>query len=293
MRKGNLMRPKFLGRFYYLTLTLLLASSLLVGQEPFNIPMVDQPKISVVDYTKSFYGQTVEKDASQLENGVSTFSHATLGIFANSQDVSNSLATNVSLSVIQYRLGIYSYTKEGTTDTVRIYLPFVILSKYDSARITSLDDLTSFGGSPLTFRLMPSYSWTVGLDNTFTVGHVSDVRAFVYRDSANGDFHTDFSYYGSLGVKYTGRGEVRDESGQSYQGNWSLSLLAYATSLNNKIRDLMVKDPGKASVGLEGLFKFLASESKLTRFNIYASVKYDMNANPNGSPWSFKFTIGS
>jgi len=268
-----------------------------VAQEPFNIPMVGQPKVSVIDYTRSFFGQTVEREANQLQGGASTFSHAAVGLFANGQDVSNSLAANISLNVIQYRLGIYSYAKSGTTDTVRVYLPLMILSKlstnYDSSRISTLEDLSSFSGSPFTFRIMPSYSWTVGLDNSFTVGHVSDMRGFIYRDSTDKDFRISFSYYGSIGAKYMGRGEVRDEDGQSYQGNWSVSLLVYTLILDNKIRDLMVSEPGRASWGLEGMFKFMTSESKLTRFNIYASVKYDANPSRNGSPWSFKFTVGS
>ena len=168
-----------------------------------------------------------------------------------------------------------------------------ISAKYDSTRLTTFNDITSFDGAPFTIRLMPAVTWQAGLENTFSVGHVSDLRAFVYSEGAGDGLKTSFGYYCSLGLKYAGRGEVRDESGLSYQGTWSVSLLASAFFTNSTAKAVLLNNPDDLLGACELLFKFIASEAKFTRLNVYVSLQRQWARTKLSSPWMIKFTLGS
>jgi hypothetical protein len=278
-------------------------SEMLYGQEPFSIPTVDAPKMKVIDYRTTFFGQQTEKAApGGDESNLSTFSKGSLGILSNGDDFGGSITPNISLDIIQYRLGIYSYESRPAeagrvAEITRVYLPLMLLSKfsvkYDSTRLTTFDDVTSYAGGPFTIRLMPAYSFPIGLDNTFSIGHISDLRAITYREQTGDKLKTQLGYYCSFGVKYAGRGEVRDESGQSYQGRWSISLLGSAFFTNSTTKAILLNNPNDVVGGLEIVFKFIVSETKLTKFNIYASLQRQLANTKLSSPWTFKFTLGN
>jgi len=284
--------------------SMLCLSENLMAQEPFNVPMVDPPgSYKFIDYEHSTAGEIKykSKQTSDIKNNVSSFTQASVGFLA-SGDLSSTITPSLNLNVIQYRLGIY--TRYDTTDkanakidTARVYLPFAILSKistkYDTTLLTTIDDITSFGGSPLTVRLMPNYSFRVGEENSITVGHISDMRALVYHDKILNQLITKFGYYASVGLKFGGLGEVRDEAGQTYLGSWSISALAYTFLTDHNSKMILFGDPNAPVNGFEFIFKFVASKSELTRFNIFASIQRE-NVGPNlPSPWIIKLNFGN
>lgn len=287
------------------------------AQEPFNVPCVDLPKYIIdekpMDFTTDFVspdtsGNTrLSRDISKVKDNIQPFSKQNIGMSLSG----NQILPNISINLVQYRLGLYSYQSGknkqfknapklnyGIGDTIRVYLPLLLISKfntsYDTSNLASVCDMTSFVGSPLTFRFMPSYSFRIGLENTLTIGHTSDLRTIVYNDSASAGLKTDFGYYGTFGIKYAGKGEVRDDNtGTTYAGNWSFSTLLYAFFTNKNIQNQLFEDQDKMISGVEAIFKFTVAETKITKFNLFASFQYQFNKPENLDPMIFKFGIGN
>lgn len=277
----------------------------LQAQEPFDVPCIDYPKFTTIDFTNNF----IEVEASSnnnISNNIRSFSQQNLGLSANG----GALIPSINVNIIQYRLGLFSYLakhdktyrnssdirfREG--DTIRFYLPLLLISKfntnYDTANLASITDMTSFVGSPLTLRFMPSYTFRVGLENAFTIGHSSDLRTILYQDSLSQNLKAGFGYYGTIGLKYAGRGEVRDETGTNYEGNWSISALLYTFITNQTVQNQLFDTNDKSASGIETIFKFKVAETKVTRFNIYASAQYQFNKTEADNPFIFKIGIGN
>jgi hypothetical protein len=275
------------------------------AQEPFDVPCIDYPKFTTIDFTNNFI-EVESNTNNSISNNIRSFSQQSLGLSATG----GTLIPSINVNIIQYRLGLFSYLaksdkiyknsndikfREG--DTIRFYLPLLLISKfntnYDTANLATITDMTSFIGSPLTMRFMPSYTCRVGLENTFTIGHSSDFRTILYQDSLSQKLKTGFGYYGTIGLKYAGRGEVRDETGTSYEGNWSISALLYTFITSQEVQKQLFENQNKAASGIETIFKFKVAETKVTRFNIYASAQYQFNENGTENPFIFKIGIGN
>jgi hypothetical protein len=280
-------------------------SSTVHAQEPFDVPCIDYPKFTTIDFTNNFI-EVESNTNNSISNNIKPFSQQNLGLSATG----GTLIPNINVSIIQYRLGLFSYLAKNDTryrnsndfkfregDTIRFYLPLLLISKfntnYDTANLATITDMTSFIGSPLTLRLMPSYTIRVGLENTFTIGHTSDLRTILYQDSISQSLKAGFGYYGTIGLKYAGRGEVRDETGTSYEGNWSISALLYTFITNQEVQDQLFDKQMNSASGIETIFKFKVAETKVTRFNIYASAQYQFNKPGNDNPFIFKIGIGN
>lgn len=278
--------------------------TLVSAQEPFDVPTVDYSKLKIIDYTKSFGFSKAVESYTINSNNVEVFANQNFSLLINSdnqKNVKNSFPA-INVSVIKYRLGLFSYTskKKGKNvnigDTVRVFMPLILMSKftldYDSLNYASLNDATSFSGSPFTFRIMPSHTFKVGLENTFTIGFVGDLRGIILSDSTSNNTDFEFGVYYSLGAKYSGKGDVRDETGQSYVGKWSLSGLLYGFT-GSGTTDKELYGGLAERRGLEFVFKFKLLDTKLTRFNLLANAQYQFNSLTKESPWIFKFGIGN
>ena len=273
------------------------------GQEPFDIPTVDYPTYKTVDFRTTFIGLETEKKTKDIKNQPVALTQQNLNF--NIDGNANSFLPSANLNLIKYRLRVYtkkaekSNSKRGynTGDTIRYYLPLVLISNlsinYDSLNLTSLLDATGFVGSPFTFRLMPSYNFKIGLENTLTIGHISDLRTILIKDSINNDLKAEFGYYGVLGLKYSGKGEVRDESGLKHEGTWSVSCLTYLFSGSDYSKEYLFTENQDVLLGLEFIFKFKLIDTKITRFNLTASAKYQFEHPDDISPFVFKIGIGN
>ena len=287
-------------------LFMLLASSLLFiqAQEPFDVATVDYPTTRVIDYTSQFGFRTSSKmeSTSTLDStDLQLFPEQSISMLFTNEPLANgqNFAPSANLSFIRYRLGIFSFKakkdkkryKKG--EVVRIYLPLIMLTRfslnYDSLNTVSANDATSFSGSPFTLRLMPSYTWQVGLENSFTFGSIVDFRGVYFEEED--EFTTDFGMYYSLGIKYSGKGDVRDENGDVYKGNWSLSALLYGFSGSEQTQEELFAD-SEIESGLEFIFKFKLIDTKISRFNLFANARYDFETSKD-SPWVFQFGIGN
>ncbi|MEP7198011.1 MAG: hypothetical protein ABI851_15945 [Saprospiraceae bacterium] len=281
----------------------------LICQEPFDVPCIDFPIIQKIDYTSTFIGSIVDVQSSSISKpalNFQPFNQQNVGM-----TITNSLLIpNININLIQYRLGLFSFKskkdrkyinsedfKYKKDDVIRIYLPLIIISKfntnYDSTNIATVSDMTGFNGSPLTMRLMPSYTVPIGLENSITFGQTSDLRTIIYKDKISGKMKPDFGYYGSIGIKFAGRGEVRDEFGTSYEGNWSFSALLYAFIIDSRIQNQISQFNENIPMGLESIFKFKLVETKITKFNLYGSAQYQFEHEENVSPFILKLGIGN
>jgi hypothetical protein len=285
----------------------------LLAQEPFDVPTIDDSTFKTIDYSKgegkpldfskAFIDSIPTSTIKGFRNNIKSFSKINFGITTTD----GSIVPNLNVNIVQYRLCLFSwiasknsdsktrYYKKG--DTIRFYLPFLLISKfntnYDSTNIATISDMTSFMGSPLTLRFMPSYVFNIGLENTLTIGHSSDLRTIFYKDSTSQVLKTDFGYYGTLGIKYSGRGNVRANDGQSFNGTWSMSGLIYIFKTNKNIQKQLFENQNNLSSGFEVIFKFKVLETQVTQFNIYASMQYQFNKPKNLNPYMFKINIGN
>ncbi len=288
--------------FFFISIAIVDANA----QEPFDVPTVDYPKTKIIDYTKTFGLVSTVNTSTISTTNLAAFSNQNLSLLINSdnqKDVNNSFPS-INLNLIQYRLGLFTFkAKKGrpsvnvvTGDTIRVFMPLILMSKftlnYDSLNYASLNDATSFAGSPITFRIMPSHTFKVGLENTFTIGLVGDLRGIILNDSTNSNTDFEFGAYYSFGVKYSGKGDVRDETGQSFIGKWSLSGLLYGFS-GSKTSNNELYGGQTGLRGLELIFKFKVLDTKLTRFNLFANTQYQFDHLTDQSPWIFKFGIGN
>lgn len=277
---------------------------LVQAQEPFDIASVDYSSAKIIDYENSF-GFEKKKTDELDSNQVDVFSRQSFSFLFNNSASSGEGKTVPALnsSIIIYRLGLFTYKakkakakrdlKQG--DKVRVYLPLVILSKvdldYDSSNVASISDATDFSGSPFTFRLMPSYDFKVGLENKLVVGGIVDFRGIITKDAVTKNTNSEYGIYYSFGLKYSGLGDVRDETGQSYVGKWSISALLYKFNGSQTAKkDLF--HTNDFSSGAEFIFKFKAIDTKMTRFNLFANAQYRFD-NVGVDSWIFKFGIGN
>jgi hypothetical protein len=269
------------------------------SQEPFDVLSVDKNSVRILDYsgkqdysTYGFYSNnlisTIKFDS--IPNKLDAVSQPNFNYQTNLKGFNN---PSLNLKLIRYRLGIF-------TDTVRkiaVYLPLIIVSKfnldYDSTNIPSLLDITSFDGSPFTFRLMPSYNYTVGDLNTITIGCIADLRTIFFRDSISKKLDLSYSFYGSIGFKYSGNGDVRAANGETQLGNWSFSGLLYGFSSNSNIFDNYYEEQKRFFKGLEFLFRFQVFNSKYMNLNLNASLQYQFNKPKDFDPLIFKIGFGN
>lgn len=285
----------------FLLIIIIMVTTFSYSQEPFDIPTIDYATYKTIDFRNTYIGSQTIKNSSDIKNQPVVFTQQNLNFSIDGN--SDYFLPSANLNLIKYRLRVYTTTAKKTKknynvgDTIRFYIPLIILSNlsinYDSLNVTSLLDATGFVGSPFTFRIMPSYDIKIGLENTLTFGHISDLRTVLISDSITNSLKAEFGYYGALGIKYSGKGEVRDESGLKHEGNWSVSCLAYMFYGTDYSKDYLFKEDKNNLSGLEFIFKFKLIDTKLTRFNLSASAKYQFENINDISPFIFKIGIGN
>lgn len=260
-------------------------------QEPFNVNCVDPPTIKVRNYDSQF-GYS-NKSNLQIDSTPTFFGNINSNFLFGEKN--NNLLPSINISLITYRLIVYS--KNDGNGEYRYYLPLILLTKisnYDSTNLNSIYDLSNFIGSPITFRLMPNFRFPIGEENYLNAGLILDGRYCLYKDSTSQNLKSTYDIYTALGIKYSGKGDVRDESGQKYEGVWSISIILFGFfSKDESIKNLF-KENKSYNTGLEGLFKFNVLDTKIAKLNLNLSIQNFINNSPlNGNSYIIKFGIGN
>ena len=219
-------------------------------------------------------------------------------------DDMKNLFPTINGEILNYRLGLYS-TKGRETDNdtiVRHYLPISIISKISGSNKNTtgtLNDATSFFGSPFTFRTTTIFldRTTKNMENRFVVGMHNDLRIVTVGDTLTSKLETAFGYYGAIGFTYFGKGDVSNASDPStkWEGTWSFSALAYFFSSGGTFNKAVFGNYEKKNLtGIELLLKFKTSSSEASKFNLLIGGNYGFTKGaPNFEKWSFRLGIGT
>ncbi len=267
------------------------------AQEPFSVACYDAAGKIRINFSTFRIGDTVtaETNADSLaeaRRNISALSSTNIGAVLAPTANSLSFTPTISSNLIRYRLGIFT-----SADGSHYYLPLFLISKlasnYDSSNHTSSVDATNYEGSPLTVRLMPSWKFQVGRDNALFVGAIADFRAVIFRDSTSEITNIGTGFYGAVGVRYGGLGDVRTGDGTTVQGDWSLSLLAYTAVASGNLQRMITADTARNLYGLEGLLQFRVNQGGPSQFNFFLSALLRGNRHDVDRPWVFRFGFGS
>ena len=211
-------------------------------------------------------------------------------------DDTKTLFPTINGEIINYRLSFYT-----DNNSVRHYIPISIISKVSGSNKNNtgtLNDATSFFGSPFTFRTTTAFlDKQIGKENRIVVGMHNDLRIVTVGDTLTSKIETSFGYYGAFGFTYFGKGEVYNDLDPStkWDGAWSFSALLYLFSSGGTFNKAVFGNYDKKNLsGLELLLRFKTSNSEKSKFNLLVGGNYGFTKGaPNFEKWSFRLGVGN
>jgi hypothetical protein len=212
------------------------------------------------------------------------------------------LFPTINGEVINYKLGILTTKRKDGTKRPH-FLPISLITKvsgnYNDSSAGATNDAVSYFGSPLTFRVAPSFELTRAdaTENKLFIGMNADARMLTIGDAIKNELSISWGFYGSVGLTYMGKGfafEGTDES-ERFDGKWSFSTLLYYFKSGGDFNKTVLKDAEKKTLsGVELLLRFKTNKKEDSKFNflISASNGFTRTA-PNFAKWEFRVGVGN
>ncbi len=286
-----------------LLMFILLNTVYLYGQAPFTTLCIEQRLVKSVDDDKSTEDEPQRflkaKDGVQTDT---TKANKEVGFFKNNGLTINLLEEgdkrmSVASQVLYYKLYL-SDPVDTSSLKKRIQLPLMVIAKvstnYDSVSIANSIDALDYEASPITIRVMPSFSIPInGLKNVLLAGAYLDGRALNMQNHGGDGYKTELIFSSGFGLTYQGYAEagIYNKSGElSEKGTFSISaMLQYAKGQDDVMARLFNSNSGEAWA-FQSFLMFRGKEE--SKFNMKIGYQHFFQRTISGTKNNFTLSLG-
>jgi hypothetical protein len=213
-------------------------------------------------------------------------SNSISGDFIGAEQTVMRLSTNI----VYYKLYFYTDAKADKSYHLPLFLISRLSSKYDSSNVSTATDALDYDGSPVSIRLMPSWSKKVGDENQLYYGFIIDYRGLNLTDEFGKSKYRQ-GFYSAVGLTYGGRGSgQRVGTGEVTPGIWTFSLMLQCFLTDSDVIKEMYKSDEKYILSAQALFNFFAGKDN--PLNIRAGAQYYFSDPLNAQKFSIKLGLG-